>query len=191
MTHRKSIKTSKVAVAEYWLGTEEGRRRFPGNAALIDFGEPSCFACGFQATRVDEPPEIWQVWSKAVLDRAHLIPRTLGGDDEAPNLVLLCSDCHRDAPNVGDSRYMLEWMGRRESFFSRRIAMFQRAIDTGGLEREYAILAEEVKDDRVSKVLRELLGSWTATHGWYVNESTEEAVMAEAIRRVAGESGRT
>jgi len=50
---RPAMRTRKSAIAEYWLGTREGRARLPGNAALIDLGEPSCFACGWMAADPD------------------------------------------------------------------------------------------------------------------------------------------
>ena len=108
---RARCRTSKSAIAEYWLGTEEGRARLPNNAAMIDRGEPSCFACGWMANARDEPPELWRVWNRAALQRCHLVPDALGGTDDPCNLVLLCARCHTEAPDVGDADYMLRWIG--------------------------------------------------------------------------------
>src|SRR5689334_5981152 len=113
---RPAVRTRKGTIAEYWLGTPEGRARLPDNAALIDWGEPSCFACGWMAADRDAEPVLWRVWEEALLERCHLVPHALGGLDCADNLVLLCGRCHRDAPDVATPDYMLRWIGARESW---------------------------------------------------------------------------
>ena len=44
------------------------------------------------------------------LQRCHIIPNSLGGKDEASNLVLLCKRCHADGPNVEDPEIMWDWI---------------------------------------------------------------------------------
>ena len=126
---RRRIRTSKPKIAEYWLGTENGRARLPGNSALIDFGEPSCFACGWMATDPDESPELWRVWDRASLHRCHLVPAALGGRDTPDNLVLLCPRCHVEAPDVGDPDYMLRWISVHESWGNLLMRELQAALD--------------------------------------------------------------
>lgn len=123
-------KTSRAAIAEYWLDTAEGIERLRRNEALIDPGEPMCFACGVHATDPDEPP-VWPgVWDRAfLLQRAHLVPRTLGGTDEVTNLVLLCPTCHHDAPDVADPAYMLGWIERREYCGRRNLRMIEEVME--------------------------------------------------------------
>jgi hypothetical protein len=52
----------------------------------------------------------WRCGYKSKLQRCHIIPHSLGGADEAANLVLLCLRCHREAPNVSDPSYMWLWL---------------------------------------------------------------------------------
>lgn len=52
----------------------------------------------------------WRCACKARLQRCHIIPESLGGANEPCNLVLLCTRCHREAPNVNDSRIMWIWI---------------------------------------------------------------------------------
>ena len=47
------------------------------------------------------------------LERCHIIPRALGGSNSASNLVLLCSRCHKQAPNVSDPSSMWFWLRSR------------------------------------------------------------------------------
>jgi 5-methylcytosine-specific restriction endonuclease McrA len=179
----RRITTSKARIAEYWLGTEPGRARLPGNAALMDFGEPSCFACGFMATDPDEPPRLWSVWNRARLQRCHLVPRMLGGADTPENLVLLCDSCHRDAPDVGDPRYMLAWIERRESRFVRWQHAIEDAVEAAGLTAPFHALTRE-QADRMAVIADELQRTWIGGHGAHLSESTIGAVMVEALRRI-------
>jgi hypothetical protein len=135
---RPATRTRRSAIAEYWLGTHEGRARLPRNAALIDFGEPSCFACGWMAADPDAEPVLWRVWEEALLERCHLVPHALSGPDSPDNLVLLCGRCHRDAPDVGNAEYMLRWIGDRESWGS----MLFRALE--GALRQAAVTETEI-----------------------------------------------
>lgn len=44
------------------------------------------------------------------MQRCHIIPQSLGGNDEPANLVLLCTRCHIDAPNVESKTFMWDWI---------------------------------------------------------------------------------
>jgi hypothetical protein len=186
---RRVTKTTKAAIAEYWLGTAVGSQRFPNNEALFDPDFPACFACGSPALEDGDHPPSWKVWNQATLDRCHICPHSLGGTDDPTNLVLLCSSCHRDAPNVGDPCYMIKWMTERDTCIDRFSHLLERTLDTFELREDFSRVAEA---DGRAKMFSEVYGglrrTWIGTHGWYINESTEEAVLAEAIKRLARDS---
>ncbi|MEK2144959.1 HNH endonuclease [Vibrio parahaemolyticus] len=48
----------------------------------------------------------WRCAHKRKLQRCHIIPRALGGSEQPSNLVLLCGQCHSEAPNVNDPEFM-------------------------------------------------------------------------------------
>jgi hypothetical protein len=52
----------------------------------------------------------WRCAYKRNLERCHIVPDSLGGADHPSNLVLLCKHCHREAPNIADSRFMWIWI---------------------------------------------------------------------------------
>jgi hypothetical protein len=184
-TTRRS-RVPKARIAEYWLATDEGLARLPQNAASMDVGEPSCFACGAMATDAEEPPDLWTVWNRAwMLDRCHLIPRKLGGSDTPDNLVLLCQACHHDAPDVGDPQYMLDWIARREPQFIRWHKAMLEAIEAAGLTAAFHALTHE-QVDRTLKLTLELQHDWVGTHGFHITDATVGALAVEVLRRILG-----
>lgn len=52
-------------------------------------------------------------WERATLERAHIIPAGLGGSNATNNIILLCSPCHRAAPDWDDPWEMAVWISRR------------------------------------------------------------------------------
>lgn len=87
---REKIKTTKKEIVEYWSNKQEEI------GLSIDWLEAHerCWRCGY----------------KKPLERCHIIPDSLGGKDEASNLVLLCKRCHIEAPNVEDKYFMWDWI---------------------------------------------------------------------------------
>lgn len=87
---RKNIKTTIPEIIDYWIKFEdECELNFDWSEANI-----VCWRCG----------------CKRKLYRCHIIPDSLGGKDEPSNFVLLCADCHKEAPNVESSTFMWDWI---------------------------------------------------------------------------------
>jgi len=86
-----SIKTTKKQIAE-WADSNLSELDMGADAA--DF-LTHCWRCGH-----DDKP----------LERCHVIPDALGGEDTPSNFRLLCNACHLEAPNVNDPKAMDEWI---------------------------------------------------------------------------------
>ena len=84
------IKTKKQEIVDYWTN-----RQYEQDMGC-DWSEAHerCWRCGY----------------KKKLERCHILPDALEGKDDPSNLILLCSGCHVEAPNVTDSEYMWEWI---------------------------------------------------------------------------------
>lgn len=90
MADDKRIRTTKKQIVEYW-------EQYVDESSLsIDFAEAGerCWRCG----------------CKRNLERCHIIPQSLNGEDVPSNFVLLCSRCHLDNPNVADPEVMWDWL---------------------------------------------------------------------------------
>ena len=87
---RKPIRTTILEIVDYWTGrTDESR-------LSVDFAEAHerCWRCGCQRQ----------------LERCHIVPDSLGGEDTPSNFVILCKRCHLDNPNVADPEVMWDWL---------------------------------------------------------------------------------
>jgi hypothetical protein len=84
------MKTTHAQIVDYWCETESEY------GLSIDWSEAHerCWRCGY----------------KSALERCHIVPDSRGGSEEPSNLVLLCGRCHREAPNVTDSKFMWCWL---------------------------------------------------------------------------------
>ncbi|WP_063762324.1 HNH endonuclease [Streptomyces sp. NRRL F-5123] len=74
----------------------DGRRSRPSVRAIADYlglDEPICLIC----------------WQKPV-ERAHVVPASLGGSNDVRNFALLCPRHHREAPDVADAEAFWSWV---------------------------------------------------------------------------------
>lgn len=94
---RNRIKTTKKQIVDYW------ETRVDECELSIDWAEAEerCWRCGYEKR----------------LQRCHIIPDCLGGEDKPSNLVLLCERCHIDAPNVESETFMWDWIKANKTTF--------------------------------------------------------------------------
>ena len=59
----------------------------------------------------------WRCAQPRQLQRCHIVPRALRGSEEPSNLVLLCGQCHAEAPNVADPEFMWIWLRAHAAIF--------------------------------------------------------------------------
>ena len=140
----RKIKTKKKEIIEYY------------NKTLSDFD--------LGVDVADIANRCWRCAYERRLERCHIIPHSLGGKDIPSNYVLLCNQCHQEAPNVNDSKHMFEWIKRTKVSF----------YDSYWRCRE---LAEE---------LRNLFNQTSVHfgHGNKINESTENWLLTKAQKTI-------
>jgi Zn finger protein HypA/HybF involved in hydrogenase expression len=131
----------------------------------------------------------WRCSEKRNLERCHIIPRSLGGSEEPNNLILLCKECHSEAPNVNDSTFMWLWLkAHAQPFYrtywtQRAIKEFELifgAVDFSFIERE------EEYTTHFRAMLSELFKN-TSTHfghGGRLNTSSLAWLMHETVKQV-------
>jgi hypothetical protein len=77
---------------------------------IVDYWSRRESECGLGVDWAEARQRCWRCGYKSVLHRCHIVPESLRGANAASNLVLLCGRCHREAPNVADTRFMWIWM---------------------------------------------------------------------------------
>ncbi|MCM3294030.1 HNH endonuclease [Paenibacillus sp. MER 180] len=87
---RKNMKVSKQEIVDYWF-------------SRVD-------ECGLSVDTSEAHKRCWRCGCEKSLERCHIIPASLGGEDAASNLVLLCKRCHIENPNIADPEIMWDWL---------------------------------------------------------------------------------
>lgn len=114
---------SKYAVALYWMKQEP--------QFVPDIGEPECFACGYWHEDWGKGRSLNSIWSSTKgLELCHIVPYSLDGSAAPENFLLLCTDCHRKAPDYKNPALMLTWAKQRcfADDFSRAL---KTVLDSG------------------------------------------------------------
>lgn len=77
---------------------------------IVDYWVARESECGLAVDWSEAQERCWRCGYKSRLQKCHIVPKSLGGKNDPSNLVLLCGRCHREAPNIADSRFMWIWM---------------------------------------------------------------------------------
>lgn len=129
MEKKRKAVPSKKKIAEYWCGKYISNKfeiidKYEAGAVLIikDCGEPECWACGESENALFENPKyyetlatksfmkVWDFKEVGFLQRAHVVPSMLGGENKPSNYFLLCKRCHQESPDFIDGRYFYAYV---------------------------------------------------------------------------------
>lgn len=150
---------SKSQIFEHW------RKRLCSMGFLIDWGEPSCWACGFHyQDKYDIKNsnvgwnKILKCWEKIPLQRCHIVSRSLGGTNDASNLFLMCRQCHDLAPNTDIPEIFFKW-AKAQNWWKRENLKIQDAFDSFGInEKECGIINEIIASKEFKLWIRDKFG---------------------------------
>lgn len=176
---REAIKTNINEIVDYWF------KRIDEDELSVDAAEAHerCWRCGCQRN----------------LQRCHIVPASLGGKDEASNLVLLCKRCHADGPNVADEEIMWDWiksyrvpfydtfwsiLGQKEYEFIYKKTVVQELEDLGIKE------PDEIKKKfmEINKKLKHKAGVHFGQP--YFNTATVAGLYRMFLKELANELGK-
>lgn len=167
----KKIQTTKEEICKYWFS------RIDESELSVDASEAleRCWRCG----------------SERSLERCHIIPRSLGGEDVPSNYVLLCERCHLENPNVDDPEILWDWLkAYKENHYGR--FWINRALEE--YERIYkrkfkddiAPFNQYLTDEEAKEFLDEEMDNY-ATHHFgqaYLNSATIAGLMRILIKKL-------
>ncbi|WP_088893941.1 HNH endonuclease signature motif containing protein [Leptolyngbya ohadii] len=152
---------TKGEIFEYW------KERLFDLGFFIDWGEPTCWACGeFWNGRYDitnpnaSHEKILKAWEKAPLQRCHIVPRSLGGSNESSNLFLMCKECHDLAPNTSIPEIFFQW-ACKQSFAERQFFQMQQSMKAFDISDELHPLLNDISQ---TKEFGDFLRSYASLH---------------------------
>jgi len=114
---------SILKVIEYWypiFNNDEWTKVL--GLTWIDFGEPTCWACGngwnghYDISDWSTLKEAAKAWDRAPIHRCHIIPESLGGTSDPYNIFLMCGDCHKLCPDTKSRPNFFLWVKNRDYF---------------------------------------------------------------------------
>lgn len=179
-----SVQT-KWQLAQHWE-TSSDRPVFA--PMLEDLDAPCCFACGWHSERWTKATPRAS-WERATLERAHIVPSSLGGSDDASNVILLCSPCHHDSPDWPDPSAMARWIAERPDRASKEVEEVSDWLDALKQVPEFsealAQLAAEagLPDEGMAERLKATLWNSVARAGLHascLSEGTKVAILRDA-----------
>ena len=133
---RKNIKASTIV-----------KRYVQGNNRKVivdvcDWGEPCCWACGKYKRSGDydykkSDKNVYACWNRVkFLQKAHIIPFSITGDDSPENFVLLCQECHKNNPNTTSLKAYQTWLNSVEHWTNNIIQEYKKSLCVYGLTPE-------------------------------------------------------
>ena len=178
MGKRSNIKTTIQQAVDYWTS------RIDECELSVDWSEADthCWRCGCEKN----------------LQRCHIVPDSLGGQDAPSNIVLLCERCHIDGPNVTDPEIMWDWikaysvpfhdtfwgiLGAKEYRFIYKKSFTQEIYDI--LEKAQISYDDSVKDI-INTIRQEMLKEASVHFGHpYYNAATMAGINRMVLKKFA------
>ena len=174
-------------VAHRWMGRLDelitAQSPIATKIMSLELDSPSCFACE-KVARHKHRGTPKKVWDSAALERAHVIARSTGGAMSVDNLVMLCRDCHDEAPMTNDASVMLRWIAVREDHAAKQWRELRAACIA--LEPSFLCMVEEIDVSKVTALLPQVLDEMSAGFhfGKGLTTGTRAAAALEVIRRL-------
>lgn len=144
---------------------------------IIDWGEPTCFACGRAADSsiyskydFEDPEDFWTTKEvKSALERCHIVADSLGGLQQPSNIFLMCSSCHRESPDTVYPQQFFKWVYRRRQY-KYSGGWVGEAIRE--LQSDYGIEYPKFTEEDYTKWYEK-----ATSHGGTIVESTKKAAL--------------
>ena len=173
------MNTTIKQIADYWINNSD----ICETELNFDWSDSHthCWNCGDNKERSG---------GKVNLERCHIIPNALGGEDVPSNYVLLCKDCHTDAPNVKSSKYMWEWILSNKV----KIGMYdnhriEKALELFESRKGYSFFSvfenKKIPHDEFLTNIKEVFNGITNHFGKKINPNTYYSMLCELENKIS------
>lgn len=204
-----TVTTSHFAIMNYWRDkalckdgaviteAEAKKEGFIDTIPVIeDWGEPMCWAyskpiigdyekkCEHSSyTRKDEK----RLWSdkevKSELNRCHIFPAALGGEDSPRNLFLMCESCHALSPDGRNKEGFFRWVyrQRKRKKYEETMKLVDEELNDRGLPSSFDMFKQctniNINDGA------EYMAERASTHGAKIVLSTIVVAAADWLEK--------
>ncbi|SHK15112.1 HNH endonuclease [Desulforamulus aeronauticus DSM 10349] len=158
---------------------------------IIEFSDDiCCWACGLPSFILDEENinisgSLKKEWNNdKSLQKAHIIARSLGGEEKAENMFLLCPICHADSPDTVKAENFFAWV-----YYKRKndnyINMLRRGLEEACKIKnvDFQIIVDYLSKcnyHKVMKLRKQIIKSCTV-HGTFVSMSSKMMELIDEI----------
>lgn len=159
---------------------------------IIDFSdEITCWACGILPYETADYDDIKALWNHDhLLDRAHILARSKGGEDIPSNLFLLCPNCHAEAPDTINLKNFYAWIYHKRKFeswvqiYEKEKAALIRRID---MTEIYTRCTSLNMNFDMMKTMRKQMRERCALHGVAVAMSSKMLSYIDILLEITNE----
>lgn len=205
------VKTPHFEIFNYWKdkiieenGNVTTNISSAGIDVVTDWGEPCCWGCGKpiigsyeESLSSTENIDFSKLWNdkkvKSKLNRCHIVPGALGGEDAPHNLFLLCGGCHITSPDTKNARSFYRWVfsQRKKHVCGELHPLYMIEEASKELERRNLLPAGELLYDAVAisngKIFtnaKEFLNKHMGSHGSAIVESSRICTLADYVQKI-------
>lgn len=114
----------------------------------------------------------------STLERAHVIPHSLGGSNDVSNYILLCSKCHRESPDIADESALIEWMNEQPTELENTLRIIRHEMDKYNKENQVAV------DEALIKEIFRELNKKAGAHSGRFSDATKVYILREALKKI-------
>lgn len=136
-------------IFKYWTNKEGINPLYQEVDFLIDWGEPTCWACeegwnGRYDTKTGKEHSIEEhikLWENSPIEPCYIVPKELEGRNSPDNATLLCHHCCIEAPHTNDRNIFIKWMKERKTSRLLTINYYEK---TGQLKKQIKKMQKEM-----------------------------------------------
>ena len=154
-----------------------------------------CWACGILPYKTADTEKIETLWNRDhLLNRAHILAHSKGGEDAPSNLFLLCPNCHAESPDTTNPKNFYAWVYYRRRYenwtqiYERELekAANIKKIDVEELMNRCCSLSMDI--DTIEK-MRMQMAEKCALHGVAVSMSSKMLSFIDILAESTEDKG--
>ena len=184
------MKIAKYAIYDYWKDkaiTKNFEVKLAANCTpdeqavkITEFpDEIFCWACRQPPLRTYDKGDIKSLWNHdRLLTKAHILPKSKGGEDTPANLFLLCPDCHTAAPDTTNPKNFFGWVYYKRNH-ENWVQVYNEELKKAAAIKGIAIETISARCRQIDldfdkiMLLREEIGKRCAMHGMSMSLSSK------------------